>query len=53
MTAELIRRQLEKEYGIKNLQELNKALAEYPGIDIGLFASPIERRNDAQRSIPA
>ncbi len=44
MTAEAMKELLKKEYGIGSPEELYKEMESYQGVDIGLFAAPVERR---------
>lgn len=44
---------LQKQYGISNEEELDKAMSDFPGVDIGIFTSEIERRGVIDESIPA
>lgn len=44
MTVEAMKDLLKREYGIGSAEELYRTINEYPGVDIGLFAAPLERR---------
>lgn len=44
--AEKIKKILEKDYGIYSTSELEKAIKESPGIDIGIFTTPIIKKSD-------
>lgn len=37
---------LKKKYGIKNEEELKKAIEEMPEIDFGIFVTPLKERGD-------
>lgn len=43
ITVEGMQQILEKEYDIHNYAELEKAIEENPGIDVGIFVSPYEK----------
>lgn len=44
--AEKIMQILEKDYDIHSTSELEKAIKESPGIDIGIFTTPIIKKSD-------
>lgn len=45
MTVERMKELLKTEYGIESAEELYREMEAYQGVDIGLFAAPIERRS--------
>lgn len=44
--AEKLKQILKEEYNINNQAELERAIIEYPGIDIGIFTLPIDKKSD-------
>lgn len=44
MTVEKIKGILEKEFGIRSDEEFEAAVEAFPGINIGIFTMPFERR---------
>ena len=51
MDAAILRRILEKEYGISNEEEFETAVKKSAGINLGIFTMPLDRSvNDEQKT---
>lgn len=50
--AEKLRWILEKDYGIHSVSELEKAIEESPGINIGIFTSPLCKNFNRSKDEP-
>lgn len=44
--VEKLKQILKEEYNINNQAELERAIVESPGIDIGIFALPLDKKSD-------
>ncbi len=51
MNVQEMKEYLSKHYGINSMADLDRAMAEAPGIDLGIFTEPIpgkEKRDDVK-----
>lgn len=44
--VEKLKQILKEEYNINNQAELQRAIAESPGVDIGIFTLPLDKKSD-------
>lgn len=50
--AEKIKQILKEEYNINNQEEFEKAIEESPGIDIGIFVAPLDKKSNRSKGEP-